>query len=93
MAKTNPIATPTLRVAAAKPKMTIYFALLIIALGAMLFACLFLYLEIRRFGGFGAVPGRVSQFDRTGHVPLLAAEESSVAMKNSNACLTRPASA
>jgi hypothetical protein len=60
MAKSNPIAPPTLRVVAPKAKMTIYFALLIIAFVAMLFACLFLYLEIRRFGGFGAVPGRVT---------------------------------
>ena len=44
--------------------MTIYYALLIIALVAMLTACLFLYLEIRRFGGFGTVPGRVSAVDR-----------------------------
>jgi hypothetical protein len=57
------MAPPTLRVVAPKPKMTIYFALLIIALVAMLFACLFLYLEIRRFGGFGAVSGRVSSLD------------------------------
>jgi hypothetical protein len=76
MAKSTPIATPTLRVVAPKPKMTIYFALLIIALIAMLFACLFLFLEIRRFGGFGAVPGRVSAVDRfSNRVPLLAAEE------------------
>jgi uncharacterized membrane protein len=54
---------PTLRVVAPTPKMTIYFALLIVALVAMLFACLFLYLEIRRFGGFGAVQGRVSSRD------------------------------
>jgi hypothetical protein len=60
------MAPPTLRVVAPKPKMTIYFALLIIALVAMLFACLFLYLEIRRFGGFGAVPGRVSSIDYDG---------------------------
>jgi hypothetical protein len=56
--------TPTLRVVAPKPRMTIYFALLIIALVAMLTACLFMYLEIRRFGGFGAVPGKVSSVER-----------------------------
>jgi uncharacterized membrane protein len=43
--------------------MTVYYALLIIALVAMLFACLFLYLEIRRYGGFGAVQGRVTTLD------------------------------
>jgi hypothetical protein len=56
--------TPTLRVVAPKPRMTIYYALLIIALVAMLTACLFMYLEIRRFGGFGAVPGQVSSVER-----------------------------
>jgi hypothetical protein len=77
MAKSSPIATPTLRVVAPKPKMTIYFALLIIALVAMLFACLFLFLEIRRYGGFGAVPGSVAAADLQAAgvgVPLLAAE-------------------
>ena len=82
MAKSNPIAPPTLRVVAPKAKMTIYFALLIIAFVAMLFACLFLYLENRRFGGFGAVPGRVTavelRFDR---VPLLAAERGALPLR------------
>jgi hypothetical protein len=64
MALADPISPPVLRVAAPKPKMTVYYALLIIALIAMLFACLFLYLEIGRFGGFGAVPGNVSSVER-----------------------------
>ena len=51
---------PTLRVASPKPKMTVYYGLLIIALMCMLMACLFLYLEIRRFGGFGTVPQRIA---------------------------------
>ena len=46
---------PPIRTTAPKAKMTIYYALLIIALVAMLVACLFLYLEIRRFGGFVVV--------------------------------------
>jgi hypothetical protein len=50
---------PTIRIGAPKPRMTIYYALLIIALCAMLTACLFMYLEIRRFGGFGAVKGTI----------------------------------
>ena len=58
------MAPPAMRSAAPKAKMTIYFALLIVSLIAMLMACLFLYLEIRRFGGFGAVPGRVSMSER-----------------------------
>jgi uncharacterized membrane protein len=89
MAKSNPIAPPTLRVIAPKAKMTIYFALLIIAFVAMLFACLFLYLEIRRFGGFGAVSGRVSaaesRFDR---VPQLAAKHRTSPLSVSTACHT-----
>jgi hypothetical protein len=60
MAELDIIAAPTLRVATPKPKMTIYYALLIIALCAMLTACLFMFLEIKRFGGFGAVKGKVS---------------------------------
>ena len=44
--------------------MTIYYALLIIALVAMLTACLFLYLEIRRFGGFGTVQGKVAAIEQ-----------------------------
>jgi uncharacterized membrane protein len=65
MAHVDITAPPTLRVAAPKPKMTIYYALLIIALCAMLTACLFMYLEIKRFGGFGVVKGRVSSVQRT----------------------------
>ena len=60
MATADPIMSPPIRVVAPKPRMTIYFALLIIALIAMLVACLFMYLEIRRFGGVGAVSGRVT---------------------------------
>ena len=70
MAETDPI-MPTLRVATPKPKMTVYYALLIIALVAMLTACLFLYLEIRRFGGFGTVPGRVSSIERPAETLLV----------------------
>lgn len=59
MATVDFTAAPTIRAAALKPRMNIYYALLIIALCAMLTACLFMYLEIRRFGGFGAVKGTV----------------------------------
>jgi hypothetical protein len=31
---------------------------------AMLTACLFMYLEVRRFGGFGAVQGKVALVER-----------------------------
>jgi hypothetical protein len=72
MAELDITAAPTLRVAAPKPKMTIYYALLIIALCAMLTACLFMFLEIRRFGGFGAVKGKVTSVGRA--MPSLLAD-------------------
>jgi hypothetical protein len=56
---------PTLRVTAPKPKMTVYYGLLIIALMCMLTACLFFYLEIRRFGGFGTVPQRITALEES----------------------------
>jgi hypothetical protein len=71
MAEIDIAAPPTLRVAAPKPKMTIYYALLIIALIAMLTACLFMFLEIKRFGGFGTVKGKVSSVERA--MPTLLA--------------------
>jgi len=72
-------AAPTIRVATPKPRMTIYYALLIIALCAMLTACLFMYLEIRRFGGFGAVKGTVksASLERSNHDFLADAHEAS----------------
>ena len=72
MAEIDITAPTTLRVAAPKPKMTIYYALLIIALCAMLTACLFMFLEIKRFGGFGSVKGKVSSAQRV--VPTLLAD-------------------
>jgi hypothetical protein len=65
MAQPDFTSPPTLRVTAPKPKMTVYYGLLIIALICMLMACLFLYLEIRRFGGFGTVPQRISAIEQT----------------------------
>ncbi len=63
MAQADITAPPAFRTASPKPKMTIYYALLIIALCAMLTACLFMFLEIKRFGGFGAVKGKVSSIE------------------------------
>ncbi len=71
MAQVDFTAPPTSRGAAPSPRMTVYYALLIIALCAMLTACLFLYLEIKRFGGYGAVKGRISSFNAP-RVTLLA---------------------
>jgi hypothetical protein len=44
-----------------KPKTSVYVVLLVISLVALLVGCLFLFLEIKRYGGFGAVRGRVAQ--------------------------------
>ena len=68
MAQGNLTAPPVIRGGAPKAKMTVYFALLIISLVAMLLACLFMYLEIRRFGGFGVIKGTVSAVERPGQV-------------------------
>ncbi len=73
MAQVDITAPPTVRVTAPKPKMTIYYALLIIALCAMLVACLFMYLEIKRFGGFGAVKGRIASLERPAQTRLIEA--------------------
>ena len=43
-----------------KPKTSVYVVLLVISLVALLVGCLFLFLEIKRYGGFGAVTGRVA---------------------------------
>jgi hypothetical protein len=63
-----------IRVAAPKPRMTVYFALLIIALVALLTGCFFLWIEIRRFGGFGSVPGQVSSIERPAVLVVTAAK-------------------
>jgi uncharacterized membrane protein len=64
MAQIDFTPAPAFRTAAPKARMNVYFAMLIIALVAMLVACLFMYLEIRRFGGFGAIQGRVAAVER-----------------------------
>jgi hypothetical protein len=43
-----------------KPKTSIYTIMLIMSLVALLVGMLFLYLEIRRLGGFGTVRGRIA---------------------------------
>jgi uncharacterized membrane protein len=77
MATADFTVAPTIRIAAPKPRMTVYYALLIIALLAMLTACLFMYLEIRRFGGFGAVKGTVkaASVERPMHAVLADARK------------------
>jgi hypothetical protein len=58
---------------ARKPKTNIYTLLLVIALVALLTGCLFLYLEIRRFGGFGAIHGSFSALSAPADVQLAQA--------------------
>jgi hypothetical protein len=65
MAQVDFTPTPAFRPAAPKARMTVYFALLIIAFFAMIAACLFMYLEIGRYGGFGVVPRTVSSVQRS----------------------------
>jgi hypothetical protein len=48
---------PVVGAAGRKPKTSIYTLLLPIALAALLTGCLFLWLEIKRFGGFGTIRG------------------------------------
>ena len=48
MANADITAPPPLRTTTAKPKMTPYYALLIIALLAMITACIILYAEVQR---------------------------------------------
>jgi hypothetical protein len=55
--------------------MTVYFALLIVALLAMLAGCFFLWIEIGRYGGFGAVPGTASSLERPAQSALADARD------------------
>jgi hypothetical protein len=64
MAEPDLIAPTTIRVAVAKPKFGIYYALLIVSLCAMLGASLMMYLFIRANGGFGTVKGKVARVER-----------------------------
>jgi hypothetical protein len=61
---------------ARKPKTSIYTLFLVIALVALLTGCLFLFLEIKRFGGFGNVRGTVQVAQPTKY--LFAAAEAAV---------------
>ena len=51
------VSAPTVLVK--KPQMNVYTVMLIVALLSLIFACLFLWLEINEYGGWGAVKGRV----------------------------------
>jgi hypothetical protein len=43
-----------------KPQLNVYTVMLIVSLISLILACLFLYLELREYGGWGAVKGRAS---------------------------------
>ena len=43
-----------------KPQLTVYTVMLIIALLSLMLACLFLWLEIAEYGGWGAIKGRIT---------------------------------
>ena len=43
-----------------KSVLDVYTVMLIVALVSLLMACLFLYLEISEYGGFGAIKGPVA---------------------------------
>jgi hypothetical protein len=64
MAQVDFTTPPAFRSGPPKARMNIYFAMLIIAFAAMFVACIVMFLEVKNFGGFGAVPGRVSSVER-----------------------------
>jgi hypothetical protein len=64
MAQVDFTPSPVFRTSAPKARMNAYFALLIIALFALILGCVFLYLEIDSQGGFGSVQGRVSAVEQ-----------------------------
>jgi len=55
-----------------KPVMNIYTMLLIISLVSLLLGCLFLFLEIREYGGFGQIKGKISAVSPSGISPVHA---------------------
>ena len=44
---------------AKKPQLNVYTVMLIVALLSLMLACLFLWLEIREYGGWGSYKGRL----------------------------------
>lgn len=64
MSQADLVTPTTFRATLQKPKFGIYYALLIIALCALIVACIYLYLFISAFGGFGAVKGKVAAVEQ-----------------------------
>jgi hypothetical protein len=63
-----------------KPKTSIFTVMLAIALTALVLGCLFLYLEILEYGGFGAVKGPLTSLFPAGDAPLWAAIHATLAL-------------
>ncbi len=53
-----------------KARYDVYFVMLVVSLIAILMGCLFLYLEIRAYGGFGQIKGALSAVSPTLNDPL-----------------------
>ncbi|MCH7753275.1 MAG: hypothetical protein IH898_14130, partial [Planctomycetes bacterium] len=47
-------------VLAKKPQLNVYTVMLIVALLSLMLACLFLWLEISEYGGWGSYNGRIT---------------------------------
>ncbi len=54
-----------------KPVLDVYTVMLIVALVSLLMACLFLWLEIGEYGGFGSVKGPLAMIGNTISTALL----------------------
>jgi hypothetical protein len=59
MSQPNLESASTPSVLSKKPQLNVYTVMLIVSLISLLLACLFLYLELREYGGWGAVKGRI----------------------------------
>lgn len=54
-----------------KPVLDVYTVMLIVALVSLLMACLFLWLEISEYGGFGSVKGPLAMIGNSISTALL----------------------
>ena len=48
-----------------KPQLNVYTVMLIVALLSLIIACIFLWLEIRAYGGWGAIKGPITSVPRS----------------------------
>jgi hypothetical protein len=51
-------------VLAKKPQLNVYTVMLIVALLSLIFACVFLWLEISEYGGWGSYKGQIGSVTR-----------------------------